>query len=129
MPVILRPADYEEWLMRADGKGPPVNLLRPFPADEMKAEEAHKHVGNVRNNLLELLNSAEMAVWDRTLKPAAVEVSLYLSILLTTASSRRSLCVLVEQEFPGKQHSVARRDFCSRFLYELCCCGQAIVDP
>ena len=36
----------------------PIDLLRPFPADEMKAKEAHKDVGNVRNNQAELLNSA-----------------------------------------------------------------------
>jgi putative SOS response-associated peptidase YedK len=58
MPVILHPDDYEEWLMRVDGEQPPVDLLRPFPADEMTAKEAHKDVGNVRNNHAELLNSA-----------------------------------------------------------------------
>jgi putative SOS response-associated peptidase YedK len=36
----------------------PTDLLRPFPADEMKAQEANKDVGNVRNNSAELLNSA-----------------------------------------------------------------------
>lgn len=56
--VILHPDDYEEWLMRVDSESPPMNLLRPFPADEMKAKEAHKDVGNVRNNGPELLNSA-----------------------------------------------------------------------
>jgi putative SOS response-associated peptidase YedK len=58
MPVILHPQDYEEWLMRVDGESPPTALLRPFPAEEMKAKEAHKDVGNVRNNHPELLNSA-----------------------------------------------------------------------
>jgi putative SOS response-associated peptidase YedK len=58
MPVILHPDDYEEWLMRVDGESPPMNLLRPFPADDMQAKEAHKDVGNVRNNHPELLNSA-----------------------------------------------------------------------
>lgn len=58
MPVILHPDDYEEWLMRVDGGSPPMNLLRPFPADDMQAKEAHKDVGNVRNNHPELLNSA-----------------------------------------------------------------------
>jgi putative SOS response-associated peptidase YedK len=37
---------------------PPVDLLRPFPAKEMKAQEVSKDVGNVRNNHPELLNSA-----------------------------------------------------------------------
>jgi putative SOS response-associated peptidase YedK len=58
MPVILHQEDYDEWLMRVDGEDPPTNLLLPYPADEMKAKEAHKDVGNVRNNHPELLNSA-----------------------------------------------------------------------
>ena len=35
-----------------------MDLLRPFPADEMTAKEANKDLGNVRNNYPELLNSA-----------------------------------------------------------------------
>jgi putative SOS response-associated peptidase YedK len=50
MAVILHPEDYEGWRMRVDGESPPTNLFRPFPSDEMKAQEAHKDVGNVRNN-------------------------------------------------------------------------------
>jgi putative SOS response-associated peptidase YedK len=66
MPVILRPQDYHLWLSH-----PPVDksvpaapqlelqaLLRPYPADEMAAVEAHPDVGNVRNNHPGLLNSA-----------------------------------------------------------------------
>jgi putative SOS response-associated peptidase YedK len=33
-------------------------LLRPYPAEGMRAREAHKDVGNVRNNHPGLLNSA-----------------------------------------------------------------------
>jgi putative SOS response-associated peptidase YedK len=58
MPVILEPKDYNRWLDRVDGERPPVDLLRPFPAEEMVAREAHKGVGNVKNNHPELLNSA-----------------------------------------------------------------------
>jgi putative SOS response-associated peptidase YedK len=58
MPVILHPDDYEQWLTRVDGEKPPVELLRPYPAEDMRAAEAHKDVGNVRNNHPELLNSA-----------------------------------------------------------------------
>jgi putative SOS response-associated peptidase YedK len=57
MPVILHPEDYEEWLMRVDGAKPPAHLLRPYPAEEMVSKEAHKDVGNVKNNHPELLNS------------------------------------------------------------------------
>ena len=58
MPAILEPKDYNRWLERVDGERPPIDLLRPFPADEMVAKEANKDVGNVRNNRPELLNSA-----------------------------------------------------------------------
>jgi putative SOS response-associated peptidase YedK len=50
MPVILEPRDYARWLARDDGERPPVDLLRPFPADEMNTHEVHKDVGNVKNN-------------------------------------------------------------------------------
>lgn len=58
MPVVLEPKGYNRWLERVDGELLPVDLLRPFPAEQMKAKEAHKDVGNVRNNHPELLNSA-----------------------------------------------------------------------
>lgn len=65
MPVILRPQDYDLWLAHvpADKQAAPVPqlelmaLLRPYPADRMKAAEAHNDVGNVRNNYPGLLNS------------------------------------------------------------------------
>jgi hypothetical protein len=52
MPVILKPEDYEEWLMRMDGEAPPTHLLRPYKAEERVAKEAHKDVGNVRKTTL-----------------------------------------------------------------------------
>lgn len=62
---ILEPRDYDRWLERDPGstigKGHgqmPMDLLRPLPADEMKAAKANQDVGNVRNNHPELLNSA-----------------------------------------------------------------------
>jgi putative SOS response-associated peptidase YedK len=66
MPVILRPQDYDHWLRRNSREqttppSPPLELLallRPYPADQMAAHEAHKDVGNVRNNHPGLLNSA-----------------------------------------------------------------------
>jgi hypothetical protein len=36
---------------------PPIDTLRPFPADEMEAFEVSKDVGNVKNNSAEFLNS------------------------------------------------------------------------
>ena len=57
MPVILHPSDFDRWLSREEMYQPPVDLLRPFPADEMEAFEVSKDVGNVKNNSPELLNS------------------------------------------------------------------------
>jgi putative SOS response-associated peptidase YedK len=56
--VILHPSDYDRWLDRdSDPDRPPLDLLRPFPADEMEAFEVSKNVGNVKNNSPERLNS------------------------------------------------------------------------
>ena len=58
MPVILHPGDFNRWLDREPTDQPPIDLLRPFPADEMETFEVSKDVGNVKNNSPELLNSA-----------------------------------------------------------------------
>jgi putative SOS response-associated peptidase YedK len=50
MPVILHRGDYERWLAVADPTQLPVDLLRPYPAEEMKAWPVSRDVGNVRNN-------------------------------------------------------------------------------
>ena len=59
MPVILHAGDFDRWLDRdSDPARPPIDLLRPFPADEMEAFEVSKDVGNVKNNSPELLSGA-----------------------------------------------------------------------
>jgi putative SOS response-associated peptidase YedK len=40
---------------REPTKQPPIDLLRPFPAEEMEMHPAHPAVGNVRNNGPEML--------------------------------------------------------------------------
>jgi putative SOS response-associated peptidase YedK len=50
MPVILTPPDYGRWLAPADPAHLPVDLLRPFAADQMTAWKVSKAVGNVKNN-------------------------------------------------------------------------------
>ena len=50
MPVILEPKDYDRWLEPGDPARPPVDLLRPYPADRMRAWPVSARVGNVRNN-------------------------------------------------------------------------------
>ena len=50
MPVILEPKDYDRWLDPGDPARPPVDLLRPYPAERMCAWPVSERVGNVRNN-------------------------------------------------------------------------------
>jgi putative SOS response-associated peptidase YedK len=50
MPVILQPKDYDQWLTPGDPQHPPVDLLRPFPADRMNAWKVDRKVGNVKND-------------------------------------------------------------------------------
>jgi putative SOS response-associated peptidase YedK len=50
MPVILAPKDYDRWLAPAGPAHLPVDLLRPFPADEMTAWKVSSKVGNVKND-------------------------------------------------------------------------------
>ena len=50
MPVILAPRDYERWMEPGEPSHPPVDLLRPYPAEEMAAWPVSARVGNIRNN-------------------------------------------------------------------------------
>ena len=59
MPVILKPRDYNRWLEPAAVERLPVDLLRPFPAEEMVTWPVGERVGNVRNNDPELLAARE----------------------------------------------------------------------
>jgi putative SOS response-associated peptidase YedK len=61
MPVILEPRDYPRWLDPGDPAQPPVDLLRPYPAEKMEAWPVSDRVGNVRNNDPQLLERAETA--------------------------------------------------------------------
>jgi len=64
MPVILEPRDYDRWLDPGDPNLPPIDLLRPYPADRMQAWPVSDRVGNVRNNdpaLLEPVTPADSA--------------------------------------------------------------------
>ena len=50
MPVILKPQDYARWLAPGDPARLPVDLLRPYPDQEMIAWKVSSAVGNVRND-------------------------------------------------------------------------------
>lgn len=54
MPVILSPQDYSRWLDPGEPSQLPIDLLRPYPAEEMRAWKVSAAVGNVRNNSPEL---------------------------------------------------------------------------
>jgi putative SOS response-associated peptidase YedK len=56
MPVILAPKDYERWMAIADPTRLPVDLLRPYDADQMTSWKVSAAVGNVRYNEPGLLN-------------------------------------------------------------------------
>ena len=47
---VLHPNDYERWLAPADSAQLPLDLLRPYPDDQMKVWKVGKDVGNVKNN-------------------------------------------------------------------------------
>jgi putative SOS response-associated peptidase YedK len=50
MPVIVPPRDYERWLQPGDPERPPLDLLRPFPEEQMVAWKVDRKVGSVRND-------------------------------------------------------------------------------
>jgi putative SOS response-associated peptidase YedK len=59
MPVIVEPDDYTRWLSPGDPEQPPVDLLRPYPAEKMRAWPVSSRVGNVRNDDPALLEESE----------------------------------------------------------------------
>ena len=50
MPVILKTSDYGRWLHPELGERSPIDLLRPYDADKMKAWKVDPRVGNVKND-------------------------------------------------------------------------------
>jgi putative SOS response-associated peptidase YedK len=55
MPVILAPEDYDRWLAPGDPTHLPIDLLKPLPAERMRMWPIHKHIGNVQNDGVELI--------------------------------------------------------------------------
>ena len=70
MPAILEPRDYDRWLNTnpdtSDTTHPPVDLLRPYPAEKMRCWRVNDRVGNVRNNDASLLDAVEEEAGART---------------------------------------------------------------
>jgi putative SOS response-associated peptidase YedK len=50
MPLILVRRDWQRWLESGDPERPPVDLLRPFDSDKMKAWRVDQRVNSVKNN-------------------------------------------------------------------------------
>ncbi len=50
MPAILPRRDYQRWLAPADPSHLPIDLLRPYPAEELVSWKVSPTVGNVRND-------------------------------------------------------------------------------
>jgi putative SOS response-associated peptidase YedK len=50
MPVIIKRSDYQRWLEPGNEEQPPVDLIRPFDSDKMKAWRVDRRINNVRNN-------------------------------------------------------------------------------
>lgn len=59
MPVIIDPPDYETWLATQDLAAAQA-LLKPFPADRMKAYPVSSRVGNVKNNDPQLIEAVAL---------------------------------------------------------------------
>ena len=50
MPVIIKKQDYQRWLEPGDPQQTPIDLVRPFDSDKMKAWRLDRRVNNVKNN-------------------------------------------------------------------------------
>ena len=55
MPLLIQKKDYERWLRGGDVEQPPIDLLRPFDSDKMKAWQVGTKINNVRNNYASLI--------------------------------------------------------------------------
>jgi putative SOS response-associated peptidase YedK len=55
MPVILAPREYERWLAPADPARLPMDLLRSFDSEQLKAWKVSAEVGNVKNDRPDLI--------------------------------------------------------------------------
>jgi putative SOS response-associated peptidase YedK len=59
MPVILERSDYSRWMEAGEPERPPVDLLKPYPAEKMRSWAVNERVGNVRNDDADLLKECE----------------------------------------------------------------------
>jgi putative SOS response-associated peptidase YedK len=50
MPVIIKRSDYQRWLEPGSAEQPPIDLIRPFDSDKMKAWRVDRRINNVKIN-------------------------------------------------------------------------------
>jgi putative SOS response-associated peptidase YedK len=50
MPVIIKRSDYQKWLEPGSEEQPPIDLIRPFDSDQMKAWRVDRRINNVKIN-------------------------------------------------------------------------------
>lgn len=54
MPLVVRRSDWQRWLEPCSDEQPPVDLLRPFDSELMKAWRSDAAINSVRNTGPEL---------------------------------------------------------------------------
>ena len=70
MPVIIKREDYQRWLEPGNPDQPPIDLIRPFDSDKMKAWRVDRRLNNVRNNEASLCEPVEEDMPSEKPKPA-----------------------------------------------------------
>jgi putative SOS response-associated peptidase YedK len=67
MPVILEPEDYDRWLDAATPLEELRAMLKPLPADRMRAEAVNRAVNSVKNDNEECITP----IGEPALEPAS----------------------------------------------------------
>ena len=69
MPAIIKRQDYQRWLEPGDPNRP-IDLIRPFDSDKMKAWRVDRRLNNVRNNEPSLCEPVSEEKPEKKSKPA-----------------------------------------------------------
>jgi putative SOS response-associated peptidase YedK len=73
MPVIRHPGDFDRWLSREETHQASIDLLRPFPADEMGTCEVSRDVSHQAPSVTEAKDAQAVRSWNKsTLAPRCV---------------------------------------------------------
>ena len=65
MPVILEPEDYDRWLEPDTPIDELRSMLKPLPADRMRAEAVSRAVNSVKNDNEECITPIDECMPDR----------------------------------------------------------------